>query len=219
MGKGGGGSNEIKETSQQKAQAEIAMKQWRLYSDRLKPMENIFMGKVDKLNDGSKYQNLAGVTNLGYQKQFGDVRHLAANQLTAAGIDPGSGKFQETMNDISGEQAIGQIDATNRAQSSQADKYVAGLQDVVALGAGQKADALQGYNSLAENSLRKAGMDAQAAYMRRQGNASLVGAGMGALGGYAMNKWGDKGGGGGSGAGPGTGANGLQHFAVNGGWL
>ncbi|ECO0902067.1 hypothetical protein AA449_26360, partial [Salmonella enterica subsp. enterica serovar Newport] len=148
-----------------------------------------------------------------------DVRHQAANQLTAAGIDPGSGKFQETMNDISGEQAIGQIDATNRAQSSQADKYVAGLQDVVALGAGQKADALQGYNSLAENSLRKAGMDAQAAYMRRQGNASLVGAGMGALGGYAMNKWGDKGGGGGSGAGPGTGANGLQHFAGNGSWL
>lgn len=212
MGKGGGGSNEIKETSQQKAQAEIAMKQWRLYSDKLKPMENIFMGKVDKLNDGSKYQNLAGVTNLGYQKQFGEVRHQAANQLAAGGIDPGSGKFQEVMNDISGEQAIGQTDATNRVQSSQADKYIAGLQDVVALGAGQKADALQGYNNLAENSLRKAGMDAQAAYMRRQGNASLVGAGMGALGGYAVNKWGDKGGGSGSGAGPGTGANAIQNY-------
>lgn len=210
MGKGGGGSNEIKETSQQKAQAEIAMKQWRLYSNKLKPMENIFMGKVDKLNDEDKYQNLAGVTNLGYQKQFGDVRHQAANQLTAAGIDPGSGKFQEAMNDISGEQAIGQTDATNRVQSSQADKYVAGLQDVVALGAGQKADALQGYNSLAENSLRKAGMDAQAAYMRRQGNASLVGAGMGALGGYAMNRLGS--GGNLTPKTAGTGANAIQNY-------
>ncbi|HGG6071348.1 TPA: hypothetical protein ACJG4U_002593 [Salmonella enterica subsp. diarizonae] len=210
MGKGGGGSGEIKETSQQKAQAEIAMKQWRLYSDKLKPMENIFMADVDKLNNKDKYQNLAGVTNLGYQKQFGEVRHQAANQLAAAGVDPGSGKFQETMNDISGEQAIGQTDATNRVQSSQADKYIAGLQDVVALGAGQKADALQGYNSLAENSLRKAGMDAQATYMRRQGNASLVGAGMGALAGYASNKFG------GSNPVPktaGTGANGLQNFA------
>ncbi|EDZ9221046.1 hypothetical protein RDB90_004100 [Salmonella enterica] len=210
MGKGGGGSGEIKETSQQKAQAEIAMKQWRLYSDKLKPMENIFMADVDKLNNKDKYQNLAGVTNLGYQKQFGEVRHQAANQLAAAGVDPGSGKFQETMNDISGEQTIGQTDATNRVQSSQADKYIAGLQDVVALGAGQKADALQGYNSLAENSLRKAGMDAQAAYMRRQGNASLVGAGMGALAGYASNKFG------GSNPVPktaGTGANGLQNFA------
>lgn len=210
MGKGGGGSNEIKETSQQKAQAEIAMKQWRLYSDKLKPMENIFMADVDKLNNKEKYQNLAEVTNLGYQKQFGDVRHQAANQLAAAGVDPGSGKYQEAMNDIAGEQAIGQIDATNRVQSSQADKYIAGLQDVVALGAGQKADALQGYNSLAENSLRKAGMDAQTAYMRRQGNASLVGAGMGALAGYASNKFG------GSNPVPktaGTGANGLQNFA------
>lgn len=211
MGKGGGGSGEIKETSQQKAQAEIAMKQWRLYSDKLKPMENIFMADVDKLNNKEKYQNLAGVTNLGYQKQFGEVRHQAANQLAAAGIDPGSGKYQEAMNDIAGEQAIGQIDATNRVQSSQADKYIAGLQDVVALGAGQKADALQGYNSLAENSLRKAGMDAQAAYMRRQGNASLVGAGMGALAGYASNKFGGN-----SSPVPktaGTGANGLQNFA------
>ncbi|MGG6128400.1 hypothetical protein ACQSGE_18090 [Salmonella enterica] len=211
MGKGGGGSGEIKETSQQKAQAEIAMKQWRLYSDKLKPMENIFMADVDKLNNKEKYQNLAGVTNLGYQKQFGEVRHQAANQLAAAGVDPGSGKYQEAMNDIAGEQAIGQIDATNRVQSSQADKYIAGLQDVVALGAGQKADALQGYNSLAENSLRKAGMDAQAAYMRRQGNASLVGAGMGALAGYASNKFGGN-----SSPVPktaGTGANGLQNFA------
>lgn len=213
MGKGGGGSGEIKETSQQKAQAEIAMKQWRLYSDKLKPMENIFMADVDKLNNKEKYQNLAGVTNLGYQKQFGEVRHQAANQLAAAGVDPSSGKYQEAMNDIAGEQAIGQIDATNRVQSSQADKYIAGLQDVVALGAGQKADASQGYNSLAENSLRKAGMDAQAAYMRRQGNASLVGAGMGALAGYASNKFG---GGGNSSPVPktaGTGANGLQNFA------
>ncbi|EDX0373973.1 hypothetical protein GTL21_004728 [Salmonella enterica] len=212
MGKGGGGSGEIKETSQQKAQAEIAMKQWRLYNDKLKPMENIFMGKVDKLNNEDKYQKLAGVTNLGYQKQFGEVRNQAADQLAAAGVDPGSGKFQGALNDISGEQAISQIDAANRVQSSQADKYIAGLQDVVALGAGQKADALQGFNSLAENSLRKASMDAQAAYMRRQGNASLIGAGMGALGGYAYNKLGDKSGGS-SGAGPGTGANAIQNYA------
>ncbi|HAF1611156.1 TPA: hypothetical protein G8M64_005591, partial [Salmonella enterica] len=75
MGKGGGGSNEIPETSQQRAQAEISRKQWDLYNQRLKPMENIFMADVDKLNDESKYQNLAGVTNLGYQKQFGEARN------------------------------------------------------------------------------------------------------------------------------------------------
>ncbi|EAQ6132024.1 hypothetical protein AXA88_25720 [Salmonella enterica] len=205
MGKGGGASGEIKETSQQKAQAEISNKQWQLYKDKLRPQENIFMGKVDNLNDESKYQNLAGTTNLGYQKQFGEARNKAADQLAAAGVDPGSGKFQGAMDGLESDQATGQIDTTSRAQTSQADKYIAGLQDVVALGSGQKADALQGYNSLAENSLQKAGSDAQAAYVRRQGNSSLVGAGLGALGGYAVNKWGDKE--------PGTGANALQNFS------
>ncbi|EBW6359250.1 hypothetical protein DPU24_00025 [Salmonella enterica subsp. enterica serovar Oranienburg] len=210
MGKSGGGSGEIKETSQQKAQAEIAMKQWRLYNEQLKPMENIFMSKVDKLNDESKYQNLAGTTNLGYQKQFGEARQQTVGQLAAAGVDPGSGKFQGAMDGLESDQATGQIDTTNRAQTSQADKYIAGLQDVVALGSGQKADALQGYNSLAENSLQKAGADAQAAYARRQGNASLVGAGLGAAAGYASNRWG---GGLSTPKTAGTGANAIQNYA------
>ncbi|HAF1611181.1 TPA: hypothetical protein G8M64_005616, partial [Salmonella enterica] len=54
------------------------------------------------------------------------------------------------------------------------------------------------------------GMDAQAAYMRRQGNASLIGAGVGALAGYASNKFG------GSNPVPkkaGTGANAIQNYA------
>ncbi|HEC8369040.1 TPA: hypothetical protein ACTALY_000088 [Salmonella enterica subsp. enterica serovar Muenchen] len=210
MGKSGGGSGDIKETSQQKAQAEIAMKQWRLYNEQLKPMENIFMSKVDKLNDESKYQNLAGTTNLGYQKQFGEARQQTVGQLAAAGVDPGSGKFQGAMDGLESDQATGQIDTTNRAQTSQADKYIAGLQDVVALGSGQKADALQGYNSLAENSLQKAGADAQAAYARRQGNASLVGAGLGAAAGYASNRWGT---GLSTPKTAGTGANAIQNYA------
>ncbi|ELX2839975.1 hypothetical protein QKZ77_000036 [Salmonella enterica] len=210
MGKGGGGSNEIRETSQQKAAADIAMKQWRLYSDRLKPMENLFMGKVDRLNDKGKYDSLAGTTNLGYQKQFGEARKQVAGQLAAAGLDPSSGRFQGALDELGSEQVTGQLDTTNRVQTSQADKYVAGLQDVMVLGAGQKADALRGYNSLAENSLSKAGSDAQAAYMRRQSNASLAGAGLGAVAGYASNRWG------GSSIPPlktaGTGASAIQNY-------
>ncbi|EAW9081386.1 hypothetical protein I6R01_003839 [Salmonella enterica subsp. enterica serovar Cerro] len=211
MGGGGGGRGEIKETSQQKAQAEIASKQWQLYISELKPMENIFMEDVEKLNDGQKYQELAGVANLGYQKQFGEARHQAANQLAGAGVDPGSGKFQGVMDGLQSDQATGQVDTTNRAQTSQADKYVAGLQDIVALGAGQKAGALQGYNNLAQTSLNKASADAQSAYSRKQANSSLVGAGLGAAAAFADNKWG------GSGLSTpktaGTGANGLQNYA------
>ncbi|ENA6929967.1 hypothetical protein ABJW81_005378, partial [Escherichia coli] len=88
----------------------------------------------------------------------------------------------------------------------------AGLQDVAALGSGQKADALQSFNSLADSSLAKAKSDAQAAFTKQQGRASLVGAGLGAAGAYAMHKAGGSGGGAKT---PGTGANAIQHQAQN----
>lgn len=110
------------------------------------------------------------------------------------------------------DQVTGQIDTTTRGQVSQADKYVAGLQDVAALGSGQKADALQSFNSLADSSLAKAKSDAQAAFTKQQGRASLVGAGLGAAGAYAMHKAGGSGGGAKT---PGTGANAIQHQAQN----
>ncbi|HGU3957259.1 TPA: hypothetical protein ACHYLL_RS27145, partial [Escherichia coli] len=91
--------------------------------------------------------------------------------------------------------------------------YIAGLQDVAALGSGQKADALQSFNSLADSSLAKAKSDAQAAFTKQQGRASLVGAGLGAVGAYAMHKAGGSGSGGSKT--PGTGANAIQNRAQN----
>ena len=63
MGKGG--SNEIKETEAQKAAADVAMKQWQLYKNDLQQYEDIFMDKVDDLNNESEYDKLAGTAALG----------------------------------------------------------------------------------------------------------------------------------------------------------
>lgn len=175
MGKGGG-SNEVKETENEKAAAEVASKQWGLYSDELKPFENLFMQKVDNLNSEQKYTDIAADTNLGYQSGFGKAREQAATGLAASGVDPSSGKFQGTLDDITSDQVAGQIDTTNRAQNSQADKYVAGLQDVVAMGAGQKADSLAGYSNIANVSMQKAQSDAQRSLSNRQAVAGVVGA-------------------------------------------
>ncbi|ENG0837529.1 TPA: hypothetical protein ROF16_005472, partial [Escherichia coli] len=68
------------------------------------------------------------------------------------------------------------------------------------------------FNSLADSSLAKAKSDAQAAFTKQQGRASLVGAGLGAAGAYAMHKAGGSGGGAKT---PGTGANAIQHQAQN----
>jgi hypothetical protein len=187
MGKGGG-STEVKETSQELAAAEIAGKQWTLYQNELKPMENLFISKVDSMNNESKYDDAAGTVNLGYQQEFGKARQQAATELAASGVDPSSGKFQGTLQTLQSDQVAGQIDTTNRAQTSQQDKYVAGLQDVVAMGAGQKADALSGYSNIASQSLNKATSDAQKSLSDRQAVGQLVGA----AGGLAARNYGIK---------------------------
>jgi hypothetical protein len=184
MGKGG--SNEVKETENEKAAAQVASQQWDLYQNELRPYENLFMDKVDALNNEQKYADIANDTNLGYQAEFGKARQDTATQLAARGVDPSSGKFQGTLDNITSDQVAGQIDTTNRAQSTQADKYVGGLQDVVAMGAGQKADALSGFNSIANTSMQKAQSDAQRSMSNRQATAGVAGA----LGGAAVRTYG-----------------------------
>ncbi|MFJ5316553.1 hypothetical protein [Pectobacterium versatile] len=181
MGKGGGGSTEVKETSQQAAAADVARQQWDLYQNELKPYENIFMDKVEGLNDQQKYDGIAGDVNLGYQQQFGQVRRQAADGLASVGIDPSSGKFQGGLKDIATDQVTGTIDATNRSQTDQQNKHVAGLQDVQAMGAGQKAEAMQGYQGIAAASQQKAISDAQSSLSKQQATKGLISTVGGAL--------------------------------------
>lgn len=186
MGKGG--SNEVKETAAQKAQAEVAKKQWDLYQSDLRQYEDIFMNKVDNLNSQEQYDKIAGTAALGTAQSFGAARQGLSDGMAASGIDPTSGRYQEAMRDLETEQALSQTDNVNRAQSSQQDRYVAGLQDVASIGQGQKAEALQGYSDLAASSLSKAASNAQAALATKQATSGAIGSLAGAYGAYKLNQ-------------------------------
>ena len=183
----GKGSSSVKETSAEKAAAGVANEQWSLYKSELSKYEDIFMDKVDDLNSDQQYDKLAGTAALGSAQAFGEARQGLADNLAAGGVDPTSGKYQSAMDSLETNQALSQTDNTNRAQSSQQDKYVAGLKDVVSIGAGEKAEALAGYNSIANNSLSKAVNDAQVSQSNSAATSGAVGtaAGMGLS--YYMN--------------------------------
>ncbi|MFG0873981.1 hypothetical protein ACF8QD_09885 [Aeromonas media] len=185
MGKGG--SNEIKETEAQKAAAEVATEQWDLYKNDLQKYEDIFMEKVDDLNSEGEFDKLAGTASLGAAKTFGEARKGQADAMAAGGIDPTSGRYQETMAGLETDQALSQTDTANRAQSSQQDRYVAGLKDVVSIGAGQKAESLAGMGDVATTSLRKSVSDAQISFQNRQATAGMVGTVMGAGASYGLS--------------------------------
>lgn len=161
---GGGGSNEVKETSAEQAQASVAADQWDYYQSNLKQYENLFMDKVDSLNNESNYTKVAGDAATQTSSAFGQARNAAATTMAASGIDPTSGKYQSTMKDLTEKQASSQLDTVTKAQNSQADKYTAGLSDVVAIGNGQEADALSGYSAMASSSAAKAASDAESAF-------------------------------------------------------
>ena len=183
----GGGSGKVKETTAEKAAARVANEQWSLYKSELSKYEDIFMDKVDDLNSDQQYDKLAGTAALGSAQAFGEARQGLADNLAAGGVDPTSGKYQSAMDSLETNQALSQTDNTNRAQSSQQDRYVSGLKDVVSIGAGEKAEALAGYNSIANNSLRKAVNDAQVSQSNSAATAGLVGTASGAGLSYFMN--------------------------------
>lgn len=185
MGKGG--SNEIKETEAQKAAAGVAMEQWDLYKNDLQQYEDIFMEKVDDLNGEGKYDKLAGTAALGTAQSFGEARAGLADSMAASGVDPTSGRYQEAMEGLATDQALSQTDTTNRAQSSQQDRHVAGLKDVVSIGAGQKAESLAGMGDVATTSLRKSVSDAQISFQNRQATAGMVGTVLGAGTSYGLS--------------------------------
>ena len=184
MGKGG--STSVKETSLQKAQADIAAEQWSIYQNELKQYEDLFIDKVDSLNDESNYTKVAGDAAVQTTSAFGDARTKTATNLAASGVDPTSGKYQAAMDDVTEAQVSSQVDTTSRAQNDQASKYTAGLSDVVALGAGQKADALSGYSSLANSSGNKAIADAESAYNEKASTLNAVGTAAGMATAYGM---------------------------------
>ena len=176
----GGKPKKAKETEQERAQAEIAHKQWELYKNELRPLEDNFIQRVDGLNSQSSMDRAKASADLNYNQAFSQARGEAAAGMAAAGVDPSSGKFKQAMSDITQDQALGQADTVNRAQSSQQDKYIAGLSDVAAIGMGQQATAMAGLADVASLSQNKAANDAYNSFNRRSANQQFVGTAGGA---------------------------------------
>ncbi|PSU67016.1 hypothetical protein C9J20_20405 [Photobacterium phosphoreum] len=172
---GGGGKNKVEETTAQKSAADVANRQWDIYKNDLKGFEDTFIQRVDNYNSSSNMDKTKQDAGLAYAKNFSDSRSAANKQLTASGIDPSSSKYQQMMADISSEQAIDQADTVNRAQTAEQDKHMAGLQDVTAIGVGQKSESLASMGDVATSSMRKASSDAQNAFNRRSANNQLIG--------------------------------------------
>ena len=177
---GGSSDNEVKETSAEVAAAEVAGKQWDLYQNELKGFEDTFMQRVDNFNSTQNMQDTKQSVDVAYAGQFSDARVGLADSMAASGVDPSSARFKSEMANTATTQSITQGDTVNRAQVGEQDKYVAGLQDITAVGMGQKGESLAGLGDTASMSLAKATNDANNDFNTRSANLQTAGAVAGA---------------------------------------
>ncbi|MEZ8965481.1 hypothetical protein AB6E53_02220 [Vibrio breoganii] len=183
----GGSDNEIKETSAEKASAQVAKDQWALYENELKPFEENFIQRVQSLDSQQAKNAGKDAVSVGNNRAFSEAKGAVADQMTSAGVDPSSGKFQTAIQEVGADQAISQGDTMNRMETSIQDRKMAGLSDVVAMGDGEKGEAMSGMDAVASSSLRKATSDAYNSFNRSSANGQLAGAVVGAGANYATN--------------------------------
>ncbi len=146
---GGGGSTEIKDTPAQKKLASIAAQRFNLYQQYYVPLENQFIGEVKALTQQGKFDSVESVVTASLNPEFQNARNMVSNRLMQQNVDPTSGRYVATMEDLSQRQARGTGLATASAGSQQIDRYYQGMQNIVAMGQGVAGTGISGLGDIA----------------------------------------------------------------------
>ena len=184
---GGGGDNKIEETPEQRAQADVAMMQWKDYLNKYRPFEDAFMEDVDRMNTGQQYNQVAGLAAVPVESQFSTAVRDTSRAMVSGGLNPNSGSFKSNLSKLDRAKSTTKADNMNQAQVGQQNRYVSGISNIVRMGQGQETEAVQGFSDLSSMSSRKAYNDANNALNNRRDNQQLAGAVVGAGTRYGLN--------------------------------
>jgi hypothetical protein len=170
-----GKSQEVKETPQERALAEIAMARMQDYRERFLPLtrklaENV---RADGAAGSAARRQAAGKTSTDNAVRFGEARTTMENALAAGGAAPVSGKFRTASAGLSNDQATSRSLGLVASDAAIDDAYVTGLGKVAALGKGQAGAAIEGMGAMARRSAQQAAQDAEMALAQRSGRAQL----------------------------------------------
>lgn len=177
----------VPETQQQKALAEVAMKQLADYRQRWAPLQRQLATKITASGapDSREREQAAGKAATDNAVRFGDAeRQVTAATSASAGL--GSSRTKLAMAGVGDDKATSRSLGLAGADQAVDDAYMEGLGMLTAMGRGERTGAVQGMADVAARSGRQAASDAAASLRRRAGNAQLAGqvAGFGLAGGF-----------------------------------
>lgn len=173
---GGGGSEKVEETPEEKELAQIASERWERYKETFKPLENQYMAEVDDLGTQQAQDQVTGQAVSGVQQGVGDMA-----------IDPNQGN---PMGNTGAALGSARANAATQATTGLRGQHIQGMQGIVQMGQGQSADAIQGMSDIAGQAASEAAADAKREtfrdFNRRQAWGNLAGNVAGAGMAYGM---------------------------------
>ncbi|WP_163557596.1 hypothetical protein [Halomonas sp. NO4] len=189
---GGGGDNTVEDTPEQRYLAQVAAEKWNFAQRELAPLEDEYMEQVAGMTDPDRMAYIRGRTMQSQQQAASDLRGEAAGQLGEAGIDPTSGRYQDTMGGLSLDAAEAGGETLGRAQFEQENQQIQGLQNITAIGQGQAGQAQQGLAGVADVAAADARDTASQRFNRRSANLQLLGQVAGAGTRYGLQELGGE---------------------------
>lgn len=186
---GGGGDNKIEETPQQRALARASMNRWNDYQQYYRPVENRFMEQVNDMNADGQYSQAANMASIPVEQQFSQAVTQNANQMIGAGINPNSGLFKAELDKLDRNKASVKADMMSQGQMAQQNRYIGGLQNVVAIGQGQATTAMDGMGSISSMSAQKASSEAGLRQQSINDNRGMIGAAAGMATSYGLRQF------------------------------
>lgn len=173
-----GGSQEVKETADEKARAEIAQQQQDRWEEKFQPIENMLIADVKDTRP--ERRQALGTTTSDTTQAFGLARPKVEAQLTEAGARPGSSRFNLSVTGMGEDEGAARGLSSVGANNVVDDQYYAGLGTLSEMGRGQQAGALQGLSQIADISARQAQSDAAVSAANRTGWGNAAGLAAGA---------------------------------------
>lgn len=169
-----------RQTPQQRAQAEVAVQQLQDFKQRWQPVQKQLADTIIRSGERGSFQReqARGMAATDTAAQFGQAQQQVRERTEAAGLG-GSTRQKLGIAGLGDDQAISAGMGIENADQRIDDAYVQGLGQLMALGRGEKATAVQGIGQMARMSGQQAASDANMALQRRAGEAQLAGQALG----------------------------------------
>lgn len=141
------GSGGVQQSPGERAQADLAEKQWQDYQDRFVPLENDYQKQLDRIRGDRPLAT--GRANTDVNQAYDAAQKNMRTSQFSNRVNPNSGRATMGLADLTTDRATGASGAMTNADQATEDRYYAGQNQLVALGQGQATNANVGFRDYA----------------------------------------------------------------------